>query len=89
MKQFDVIIKDPMGIHARPATMIYSVCNAYKSQVKLQHKGREVFGQDVLAVMGLHVVKGDLLHITVDGSDESETIEKLMELFEEINGEFE
>ncbi len=89
MKQFEILIKDPMGIHARPATMIYSVCQACESQVKIQHKGRVISGQDVLAVMSLHAQSGDTLRITAEGSDEGEAAEKLMKLFEELNREFE
>lgn len=42
MKQISVLVIDPVGLHARPATVAVNAASKFKSEVKVAYKGRSV-----------------------------------------------
>ena len=42
MKQISVLVIDPVGLHARPATVAVNAASKFKSEVKIAYKGRTV-----------------------------------------------
>ena len=77
-----VIVKNKDGLHARPATLFVKVASKYKSEVTLSKNGREVNGKSIMGVMMLAAAKGSELILKVDGPDEEQAVQSLMELFE-------
>ena len=39
MKQISVLVIDPVGLHARPATVAVNAASKFKSEVKVAYKG--------------------------------------------------
>ena len=42
MKQITVSVIDPVGLHARPATVAVNAASKFKCEVNVSFKGREV-----------------------------------------------
>ena len=42
MKEITVTVVDPVGLHARPATVAVNAASKFKSEVKVSYKGRTV-----------------------------------------------
>ena len=42
MKQVTVTVVDPVGLHARPATVAVNAASKFKSEINVAFKGREV-----------------------------------------------
>ena len=80
MKTFDFTVKEPLGIHARPAGMLTKEAKKYKSTILLKKGDKEVNVLKLMALMGLGVKCGDTVTITVDGEDE-ETAAAAIETF--------
>ena len=80
MKTFRCIVKNPVGIHARPAALIAQFCVGIKSAVKITCNGKTASGSDVLQILALNARKDDILDVEVDGISEAEDAEKLKEL---------
>ena len=81
MKQFEYIITDPVGIHARPAGLLVKAAKALNSTVTIQKApGKAAAATKLMAVMGLGVKCGDTVTVTVEGGDE-EAAQKAMEQF--------
>lgn len=74
MKEFSYVIKDAMGIHARPAGLLVKCAAGFTSDVKLSTKVKEVDAKRIMAVMGLGVKTGDTVKVTASGSDEEKAI---------------
>lgn len=84
MKEFEYIIKDKIGIHARPASMLAKEAQKYKSKIMISSKGKTVDITRLMAVMGMGVKCNDAVRITCDGYDEDLAYEG-MKMFVEAN----
>ena len=80
MKKFDFTVKEPLGIHARPAGMLTKEAKKYKSTITLAKDGKEVNVLKLMALMGLGVKCGDTVTITIEGEDE-DTCAPVIEAF--------
>ncbi|AEF84312.1 phosphocarrier protein HPr [Treponema primitia ZAS-2] len=70
MKEFKYTIKDPVGIHARPAGLLVKELTAFSSNVSI-HRGEDSCdGKKLLAMMKLRVKQGEEIILRVEGPDE-------------------
>jgi phosphocarrier protein len=76
MRQFDFAVRDPLGLHARPAGMLVKLAQGFASEatVRLERTDQEVSLKRLLAVMGLGVKGGDRITVTVNGADEAQAV---------------
>ena len=54
MKSLQYSVKNPLGIHARPAALLAQACTAIKSNVTLEYEGKTASGKNVLQGQVLH-----------------------------------
>ncbi|MGN0695284.1 MAG: HPr family phosphocarrier protein [Oscillospiraceae bacterium] len=80
MKEFDYVIRDEVGIHARPAGMLAKKAKEFRSEITLEKSGRSAAASKLMAVMALGVKCGDRVTVRVSGEDE-ETAYAEMEKF--------
>lgn len=80
-------IKNPMGLHTRPATIIVKLLQNCKSDVSFTYKRMTVNAKSILSLLMLAAKKNSRITITVDGEDASETLEKLVAAFDSQFGE--
>lgn len=70
MKSFQYTIKDPLGIHARPAGLLAKTAKATGSNITISKGDRTVAADRLLSLMGLGIRCGDTITISVTGGDE-------------------
>lgn len=80
MKSFEFTVKEPLGIHARPAGMLTKEAKKYSSTITLKKGDKEVNVLKLMALMGLGVKCGDTVTVTIDGADE-DTCAPMIETF--------
>ena len=78
----DVVIKNQVGLHARPATFFIQKANEFKSSIWVEKDDRKVNAKSLLGVLSLGIVGGAGIKIIADGSDEKEAIDALVALVE-------
>lgn len=81
MKEIKVLVVDPVGLHARPATVAVNAASKFKSEVKVAYKGREVNMKSIMGVMSLGIPTQSEITITCTGEDEvlaAQTIEEIL-----------
>ena len=83
----DVVVNNQVGLHARPATFFIQKANEFKSTVWVEKEERRVNAKSLLGVLSLGIVGGTAIRIIVDGSDEEEALNALVELVESGFGE--
>ena len=83
MKQFDYTIKDPIGIHARPAGNLAALAKSFKDSTITITKGDMTvkLGQ-LMKVMSMGIKCGDTVRIGVEGPDEEQAVAQLKEFLE-------
>jgi phosphocarrier protein HPr len=82
-----VRVKNDLGLHTRPATMIVQSLRNCKSSVSFTYKKETINAKSILSILMLAVQKNALLTITVEGEDAQETMERLVGVFDDHFGE--
>ena len=80
MQDKTVTIVNKLGLHARAAAKFVTLASSFASDIKVARNGQEVNGKSIMGVMMLAASKGSDITLVIDGSDETEAIEKLTEL---------
>lgn len=83
MKKFDYVIKDELGIHARPAAKLVQESNKFESKVVMTCNGKECEISKLFALMAMGVKHGDNVTVSVEGTDEELAYETIKKFFEE------
>ncbi len=83
MKEFQYIIKDKEGIHARPAGILVKEAGTFPCAIKICKGDKEADARRIFAVMGLGVKCGEEITVRADGEKEDEAIEALRKVLEE------
>lgn len=82
MRNFQYMIKDEVGIHARPAGLLVKEAKKYESKITLTKDGKSAEATKLMAVMGLGVKCGQTVDVSVEGADEEITCEAVKTFFE-------
>lgn len=72
MKEFSYTIKDPLGIHARPAGLLVKQLQTAAGGVTITRGADSCDGKKLLALMKLRIKAGDTVTFKFDGADEAE-----------------
>ena len=75
--ELKVKIIDPIGLHARPASIMVQTANKFESDVFLKHGEKEANLKSIMSVMALGVRTNEEVIIVASGKDESDVIEAL------------
>jgi len=81
MKSFTYVIKDELGIHARPAGLLVKEAKQFASNITIACGQKEAVAKGLISVMGMAVKKGDKVVVTTEGEDEEEAIAALEAFF--------
>ncbi len=91
MAEATVEVRNPSGLHARPAATFVRAAAGFKSDVRITNITRnpEKTGsaKSVLGVLGLAVVQGHTIHIVADGEDADAAVSALAEMVRSGLGE--
>lgn len=82
MKTFNYVIKDEVGIHARPAGVLVKTAKKYQSKIVIIKDGKKAEATKLMALMGLGVKCGDAVDIEISGEDEDKAYEEIKTFFE-------
>lgn len=74
MKEINVLVIDPVGLHARPATVAVNAASKFKSDVKVAFKDKAVNMKSIMGVMSLGIPTQSEITISCEGEDEEEAI---------------
>ena len=80
MKEISVLVVDPVGLHARPATVAVNAASKFKSEVKIGFNGKVVNMKSIMGVMSLGIPTQSEITISCDGEDEEEAIKQIEDI---------
>lgn len=83
MKTFDYVVKDALGIHARPAGQLAKEAKNFTSKITIKKGDKEVEATRIMAVMALGVKQNEQVCVMVEGEDEDAACEAVKKFFEE------
>ena len=77
MKQISVTVIDPVGLHARPATVAVNAASKFKCEVKVAYKGRTVNMKSIMGVMSLGIPTQSEITVSCEGEDEEVAVKTI------------
>ena len=83
MKEFNYVIQDEQGIHARPAGILVKAADEFQSDIQVDKDGKKGDLKRIFGVMGLGIKKGDNVQVIIEGPDEETAAQKIETLFRE------
>jgi len=80
----EVIVKNKIGLHARPAAKVVAEGNKFKSDMKIKKGNKEVNMKSLLGVLSIGAMCGDRVTIEAEGEDEVAAVEAVTKLIETL-----
>ena len=77
-----LIVKNDMGVHARPAAMIVRVANRFTSDLFVEKDDEVVDGKSIMGLMMLAAGSGSIMNFTAEGEDAEQMLVEIEGLFE-------
>ena len=75
-------VKNSMGLHTRPATLIVKLLQNSKSDILFTYKRLTVNAKSILSLLMLAAKKNSTITVTILGEDAEEMMLKLSQAFE-------
>lgn len=82
MKNFNYIITDEVGIHARPAGLLTKEAQKYSSRITIAKGEKKADARKLMALMSLGIKCGDEVTVSLEGEDEDAALEGMKLFFE-------
>ncbi|GMA57757.1 phosphocarrier protein [Alicyclobacillus sacchari] len=75
-----VELKNPSGLHARPASLFVAEANKFAAEIFVEAKGKRVNAKSILGLLTLAISQGTTINIIAEGSDAEQAVEALYNL---------
>lgn len=84
MAEAEIEVRNPSGLHARPAAAFVRAAGGFTAEVRVTNLTRDVArdasAKSVLGVMGLGVARGHRIRLAADGPDADDAVASLVDL---------
>ena len=84
------IVRNPSGLHARPASEFVAKAKGFQSKISIRRtSGDAAFGnaKSIIILLSMGVAQGECIEIAAEGPDEHQAVEELASLIESGFGE--
>jgi phosphocarrier protein len=75
-----VVIKNKLGLHARPAAMFVQIANKFDCDILVKRGNQEANGKSIMGILTLAANKGSKILIKAEGPDSQAAIAELEKL---------
>lgn len=82
-----VTIKNPTGLHLRPAGILCKEAMQFKSVITFKYRQNTANAKSVLSVLGACIKSGDEIELICEGEDENEALAAMVAAIEGGLGE--
>ena len=75
-----LLIKNPSGLHARPATQLSDLCQGFKSELIIEFDDIVIEPRSVLSILCAGIHPGSTVTLIADGDDEQIAVDEITKL---------
>lgn len=83
MVSAEIVIKNPTGLHARPAVKLVNLSKGFQSVIALKCGERRCDAKSIFSLLHCNFKIGETVTVETDGADEGDAMKQLVEY---ING---
>ena len=76
----DIEIINKLGLHARAAAKFVQTASRFSSKVEVVRKSQTINGKSIMGVMMLAAAKGTVIQLIINGEDEGQACNALVQL---------
>ena len=87
MPETKLVIRNKVGLHARPAVLFVQAAQGFQSDIRVSKDGKESNAKSFKAVLALAVNQNDEILLQAEGPDAGQALAKLTKLIEDKFGE--
>jgi len=80
MIERDAVIRNKYGLHARPSAAFVQVASQFKSDISVLYEDKLANGKSIISIMILAAECGARIRLKIDGDDEEEAMEAILNL---------
>ena len=81
MIEREIPVTNKLGLHARASAKLVQLLSGYRSSAKMVAKGREINAKSIMGVMMLAAAQGSTVLMKIDGEDEAQAMDAVVDLF--------
>ncbi len=78
----ELIVKNQLGIHLRPAALFTQIANKHKSSIKVSNEQGVVDGRSIMGLMMIAAGYNTKIKLNIEGEDEVELFNELQKIVE-------
>jgi phosphocarrier protein HPr len=87
MQKTTVKISNRLGLHARASAKLTKLASGFASDVHMSRNGRRINAKSIMGVMMLAAGLGSEVEVEVEGPDEAQALQALVQLIDDRFGE--
>ncbi len=85
MASFKAKITDPVGLHARPASVTVAAATKFTSNITIESDGKSGNLKSIMNIMAMGIKQGATIEISAEGDDAEQAISSIKETMEKNN----
>ena len=82
MKELNIYLSSPSGLHARPAKNFVNMVKQYSAEISVFYDGKKANGKSLISILTLGAESGSHIRVEIDGEDEETAFIALKERIE-------
>ena len=76
----EVMVINPKGLHARPATLLVRKAASFKSDISIEYMGKKANIKSLIGILSLGVSPNSIVNVIAGGDDEKLALEEIVNL---------
>ncbi len=87
MLKQNIMIINKLGLHARASMKLVNLASKFASQINIEYKNRDINAKSIMNIMALGAKKGTEITLKIEGEDEIQAMDAIIELINDRFGE--
>ena len=80
-----VVVSNPTGLHARPASQMVQFCKKFPEKIILKGKGKETDPKSIISLLSAGLTKGTEIEVEVDGENEATVCDEIVNFISNLS----
>lgn len=80
----EVMVSNPKGLHARPATLLVRKAASFKSDIGIEYMGKKANIKSLIGILSLGVGPNNIVNVIANGADEKLALEEIISLINSL-----
>lgn len=85
MVEKSIIVSNDTGLHARPAASLVQFVKSMPGEIELVKDGKVANAKSIFSVMSLGISKGTEITVRVNGENEEQSLDKVVEFISKLS----